>query len=885
MGLAGIAVAPAVDGQSQDLRFVSLSPDEVLQQGEAPVGKFTRAVDEVDRLYRGEKFGVALSGEKALSNEMLSSFMEGSVTVEFLDGTQLTVGPNSEVILDEYVYDPGTNKGKMSLNILSGLVKFVSGKMDSESYLIETPVGMAAIRGTEIVFMVEADGDLTLGVFSGGVDFSVGGQIVSAEARDNSMNFIILKTEETGDLTVKQGEMSESYKEVEVVFEDPKAYSTFVAAVKTEQYKEEIIEACKGGQSCAESVTELVEELAELGVEKEEVLGSLENIKSEIVQVGGEPSAVQQGLEVIESAEQAVTTNYEPEVKERSDAPSSQQSSQPQAQAEASDEWQEAQNERQNRRDNEPENESVEASRIFVPPPLPPLNPEPTNEAPTDIELSNASISESAETLSIGVLTASDDNTTSEAMVFELISNGFNDDHLAFSLDETSRTLSFSDQPDYETQSSYSLRVRATDEEGLSFEKDLTISVTNTDEAATLSVSGPLIIEGDDGLGSGTPNPTDLSSFVTITDPEGEPVTVTLANAGGITLSPETDAGVLGGTYDGVTVNGTQTNWSVNSSTAQINITDAGGSSDSADITITGQLLIGPGDLPSNQSFTVTGGAANDYIGGALQNNSVVQSPISDVANGAQIQGIINLRGGENTVFLGDDVGQNGGEIKFTTNNAEGVHEITLGHDVAVDGRAVFEMANAEETILVFGDRAGKDGGYIQYTDSSGSDSLTAGANFVETGEIRMFFENGGTNALTTGPNAALFGTLLYYGGHEADTVTIGDGFATGGMSEIHLGDDVYNPVSPDSNSTSDSAADRLVFEGKVGEQGGTVRVYNYNSDTDQLGLPHLEYSSTVNANDDYQITSLPDYDYYSFTLYNVDGQDVLDSFYAVGGL
>ena len=83
------------------------------------------------------------------------------------------MGPNSDLILDEYIYDPGTNQGKMSVNIVSGLVKFVSGDMSSESYEIATPVGVAAVRGTEIVLFVEP---MQAGVFDGGFSITRDGQ-------------------------------------------------------------------------------------------------------------------------------------------------------------------------------------------------------------------------------------------------------------------------------------------------------------------------------------------------------------------------------------------------------------------------------------------------------------------------------------------------------------------------------------------------------------------------------------------------------------------------------------------------------------------------------------------------------------------------------------
>ena len=40
-----------------------------------------------------------------------------------------------------------------------------------------------------------------------------------------------------------------------------------------------------------------------------------------------------------------------------------------------------------------------------------------------------------------------------------------------------------------------------------------------------------------------------------------------------------------------------------------------------------------------------------------------------------------------------------------------------------------------------------------------------------------------------------------------------------------------------------DQVADRIEFEGTVGTDNGDVRIFNFNSDTDTLVLPHLQYA------------------------------------------
>lgn len=319
-GVLSVAAATAVDGQESASGAASLrlSPAQVLAQGERPIGLFTRASDQVDRLYKGEKFGTVIRGEDALSNETLSSYGDGAVTIKFLDGTQLSIGPNSDVILDEYVYDPEANTGRMSLSILSGVVKFISGKMSSESYEIDTPVGMVAIRGTELVFLVEPDGDTSLAIVSGGVSVSLEGQAVEASAEDGRVTLLTFAADVPGLFQVQGEAVADPFRQIDRAFEQPSSYSSAVAQYKTALAKDGILSACIDGQSCDAAVETLVDDLAELGVDKADVTASLDTLRDALDGVSDSGSAV------IDRVAADVARSYEPKVKGAGDGGSSQ---------------------------------------------------------------------------------------------------------------------------------------------------------------------------------------------------------------------------------------------------------------------------------------------------------------------------------------------------------------------------------------------------------------------------------------------------------------------------------------------------------------------------------------------------------------------------------
>jgi hypothetical protein len=87
-------------------------------------------------------------GDQVFQNEVIATNAVSSSQLLFLDETALTVGPNSNVTLDTFVYDPNPANSKVTLTIGKGVARFVTGVMQSSSYEIRTPVAVIGVRGT-----------------------------------------------------------------------------------------------------------------------------------------------------------------------------------------------------------------------------------------------------------------------------------------------------------------------------------------------------------------------------------------------------------------------------------------------------------------------------------------------------------------------------------------------------------------------------------------------------------------------------------------------------------------------------------------------------------------------------------------------------------------
>jgi ELWxxDGT repeat protein len=116
------------------------------------------------------------------------------------------------------------------------------------------------------------------------------------------------------------------------------------------------------------------------------------------------------------------------------------------------------------------------------------------NETPTDIVLSSTSIAENAgANATVGSLSTTDPDT-SDTFTYTLVSGTGDTDNAAFNI--SGSTLRATSSFDFETKSSYTIRVRSTDQGGLFFEKVFTITVTNVNETPTdIALSSTSIAE------------------------------------------------------------------------------------------------------------------------------------------------------------------------------------------------------------------------------------------------------------------------------------------------------------------------------------------------------------------------------------------------------
>ncbi|MDB5336610.1 MAG: regulatory domain of in-like proprotein convertase, partial [Planctomycetaceae bacterium] len=139
------------------------------------------------------------------------------------------------------------------------------------------------------------------------------------------------------------------------------------------------------------------------------------------------------------------------------------------------------------------------------------------NETPTDIGLSSAGLAENnAPNAAVGTFSALDPDSN-DSFTYSLVPGIGSTDNVSFGI--SGNVLTVKPVTDFETKSSYAIRIQVTDQGGLTFEKPLTINVTNVNEAPiNLVLSATNIVENNVADASvGTFSATDPDSGGTFT--------------------------------------------------------------------------------------------------------------------------------------------------------------------------------------------------------------------------------------------------------------------------------------------------------------------------------------------------------------------------------
>lgn len=436
------------------------------------------------------------------------------------------------------------------------------------------------------------------------------------------------------------------------------------------------------------------------------------------------------------------------------------------------------------------------------------------NEGPTDLNISSTNIDENVgPTAIIGNLSTTDpDNPkTTQTFTYSLVTGEGDTDNNAFSI--FGNQLVLKANPDFETKSSYNVRLQTTDQNGLSFQKTLAIAVNNINDAPSdLSLSAASINEN-----------VAVNSFIgtlsTFDQDAGSTFTYSLAAGGG-----DTDNAVF--TIDGnqLKINVSPDFETKNSYSLRVRTTDQGGLFFEKVFTVTinnlDNTVIG---TSANETFTVT--TEFDSIQ-ALEGNDTINVNVSNFQTGELFDGgsgtdLLNFSGGDATqVFTMNLAGTN--QFTSLTNSTltsatfrgfENVNLTSFAGRGVITGNTLANLLTGSNLNDSFNGGDGDDSlnggnGNDTLNGSNGNDALNGGA-----GDDNLIGGTGNDTLIGgTGNDTANYSTVINGVAVNLATGIVDDG--QGGTDTISQIEYVQGSNTAGDVLIGDSLANRLYGNG-----------------------------------------------------------------------
>jgi hypothetical protein len=126
-------------------------------QGELVIGRIKSTAGNVSVVRQSGTVSAQI-GQPLFQNDSVRTGADGRVGITLKDETRLSLGPNSDVRIDQFLYSPGQGNLRLVMRVARGIVAYVSGriaKLAPDAVRLETPSAILGVRGTRMVIRVE----------------------------------------------------------------------------------------------------------------------------------------------------------------------------------------------------------------------------------------------------------------------------------------------------------------------------------------------------------------------------------------------------------------------------------------------------------------------------------------------------------------------------------------------------------------------------------------------------------------------------------------------------------------------------------------------------------------------------------------------------------
>lgn len=109
------------------------------------------------QVVKGDTARPAAPGGGVAEAERIVTGPQGSAVLLLRDGTQITIGPNSQVDITRFQFDATTQTGSLTVQVLLGTIRMVTGllgKLQPDNVKVQTPSSTVSVRGTDFIVEV-----------------------------------------------------------------------------------------------------------------------------------------------------------------------------------------------------------------------------------------------------------------------------------------------------------------------------------------------------------------------------------------------------------------------------------------------------------------------------------------------------------------------------------------------------------------------------------------------------------------------------------------------------------------------------------------------------------------------------------------------------------
>jgi hypothetical protein len=141
------------------LAFAAMLAASTAAMADDPVGYVKTIQGNATITTAGSKSQAAV-GSGVFQGSQIQTSKGASLGVTFKDNTIMSFGSDTNLTVDEYVFNPNQGQVKFGSQLTKGTLNYVSGaiaKINPEAVAVKTPTGTIGVRGTNFVVKVEAE--------------------------------------------------------------------------------------------------------------------------------------------------------------------------------------------------------------------------------------------------------------------------------------------------------------------------------------------------------------------------------------------------------------------------------------------------------------------------------------------------------------------------------------------------------------------------------------------------------------------------------------------------------------------------------------------------------------------------------------------------------